>query len=87
MIADRLHVAAVDNNGAVLASAAVPGQRSRMPGRVASPGDVTRSPGLVTRRNAGVFVVSGGLTTARLLTRPASAVVDESSPTRAGFTA
>jgi surface antigen len=86
MIADRLHVAAVDSHGAVLVRAALPGERSRMPGRVGSPGDVTRSPGLVTRRNAGVFVVSGGRTTARLLTRPASAVVDESSPTRAGFT-
>ncbi|WP_165354309.1 CHAP domain-containing protein [Nocardioides glacieisoli] len=86
MIADRLHVAAVDSNGAVLVRAAVPGERSHMPARVGTTGDPTRSPGLVTRRNAGTFVVSGGRTTARLLTRPASAVVDESSPTRAGFT-
>ena len=86
MLGGRLHVAAVDRSGAVLVRAAVPGEHSRMPGRVGSARDVTRSPGLVTRRNAGVFVVSGGRTTARLLTRPASAVVDESSPTRAGFT-
>lgn len=86
MLGGRLHVAAVDSRGAVLVRAAVPGERSRMPGRVGPAGDVTRSPGLVTRRNAGVFVVAGGRTTARLLTRPASAVVDESSPTRAGFT-
>ncbi len=86
MIAGRLHVAAVDGHGAVLVRAAVPGERSRMPGHAGATGDVTRSPGLVTRHNAGVFVVRGGRTTARLLTRPASAVVDRSAPTRAGFT-
>ncbi|HEV2798194.1 MAG TPA: CHAP domain-containing protein [Nocardioides sp.] len=87
LIAGRLHVAAVDRSGAVLVRAAVPGERSHVPGRVGRAGDVTRSPGLVTRRDGGVFVVAGGrTTTARLLARPASAVVDESSPTRAGFT-
>lgn len=86
VLGGHLHVAAVDRRGAVLVRAAVPGERSQMPGRVARAGDVTRSPGLVTRRNAGVFVVSGRRTTARLLTRPASALVDASSPTKAGFT-
>ena len=52
--------------------------------RVAS-GDPTRSPGLVTRRNDGVFVVTGP-GAPRLLTRPASAVVVRTAPTRAGFT-
>ncbi|MCF6378859.1 CHAP domain-containing protein [Nocardioides KLBMP 9356] len=85
MLAGRLHVAAVDRSGAVLVRAAVPGERSRVPGRVGA-GDLTRSPGLVTRRNAGVFVVAGRRTTPTLLTRPASAVVDSSLPTRAGFT-
>ena len=87
VVAGRLHVAAVDRSGVVLVRAAVPGERSHVPGRVGRAGDVTRSPGLVTRRNGGVFVVAGGrTTTARLLARPASAVVDASSPTRAGFT-
>ena len=47
---------------------------------------VLEKAGLVTRRNAGTFVVAGGRATARLLTRPASAVVDRSLPRRAGFT-
>ena len=84
--AGRQHVAAVAVHGAVLVRAGVPGQRSRVPARVGPAGDVTRSPGLVTRRNGGVFVVGGGRTTPRLLTRPAWALVDASSPTRAGFT-
>ncbi len=86
MLAGRLHVAAVDSTGAVLVRAAVPGERSRMPARVGTTGDVTRSPGLVTRHNAGTFVIAGGRSAARLLTRPAAAVVDASAPKRAGFT-
>ena len=89
VVADRLHVAAVDHRGAVLLRAAVPGERSRLAARARSARDVTRSPGLVTRSNAGVFVVahtSGRATRSRLLARPASAVVDASAPTRAGFT-
>jgi hypothetical protein len=46
--------------------------------------DLTRSPGLMIRRNGGLFVVAGS--GSRLLARPASAVVDGSLPTRAGFT-
>ena len=55
-----------------------------------SAGDPTRSPGLVTRSNAGVIVVASDQRrplTSRLLTRPASAVAGTSAPTRAGFTA
>jgi surface antigen len=85
MLGGRLHVAAVDGSGAVLVRAAVPGERSRMTSRIGT-GDLTRSPGLVTRRNAGVFVVAGDRGTARLLTRPASAVVDRTLPRSAGFT-
>lgn len=81
--AGRLHVAAVDRRGAVVIRAGVPGERSQLPARVRSTGDPTRSPGLVTRSNAGVFVVAAG---SRLLTRPESAVIGDSSPTRAGFT-
>ena len=89
VVAGRLTVAAVDHRGAVLLRAALPGERSRLSTRARSSGDLTRSPGLVTRNNAGVFVVahtSGRSTRARLLARPAAAVVDRSVPTRAGFT-
>ncbi|NYE37252.1 surface antigen [Nocardioides cavernae] len=85
VVADRLHVAAVDTRGDLFVRAAVPGERSRLTGRVSS-GDPTRSPGLVTRSNAGVFVVAGRAARSRLLTRPASAVVVRTAPTRAGFT-
>ncbi|WP_210650275.1 CHAP domain-containing protein [Nocardioides sp. SYSU D00065] len=87
--AGRLHVAAVSGAGAVLVRAAVPGEQSRLPRRArASTGDPTRSPGLVTRSNAGLFVVAdrGRTATARLLTRPAQAVFGRTAPTRAGFT-
>ncbi|WP_322921200.1 CHAP domain-containing protein [Nocardioides renjunii] len=88
-VAGRLHVAAVDVRGDLLVRAAVPGEGSRVVGRVPSSGDPTRSPGLVTRSNSGVFVVATGrdrVARARLLTRPASAVVRRTAPTRAGFT-
>lgn len=85
VVAGRLHVAAVDRRGDLYVRAAVPGERSRLTGRV-SAGDPTRSPGLVTRSNAGVFVVAGRAARSRLLTRPASAVVVRTAPTRAGFT-
>ncbi|GAA1926269.1 CHAP domain-containing protein [Nocardioides hwasunensis] len=84
-----LQVAALDARGTLLVRAAVPGERSRVAGRIRSTGDPTRSPGLVTRSNAGVFVVDGQGRTARarLLARPASAVAGRTTPTRAGFTA
>ncbi len=87
-ISGRLHVAAVDRLGALLVRAAVPGERSQLPGRVQPQGDPTRSPGLVTRSNAGLFVVAdrGRTARSRLLNRPAWAVTGDSSPTRAGFT-
>jgi len=83
-VAGGLHVAATDHTGAVVVRGAVPGQASRLPRGARSARDLTRSPGLVTRRNAGVFVVAG--TGYRLLTRPAAAVVEDSLPTSAGFT-
>lgn len=85
-IAGRLHVAAVDRDGALLVRAAVPGERSQLPARIPSEGDPARSPGLVTRSNAGVFVVAGRTARPRLLTRPTWAVTGVTSPTRAGFT-
>ncbi len=87
-VAGVLHVAGAMSNGSVHVRAAVPGERSRLAADVPASGDPTRSPGLVTRNNAGVFVVSGGRpsTGARLLTRPASSLVGDSAPTRAGFT-
>jgi surface antigen len=88
-VAGRLHLAAVDARGAVLLRAALPGERSRLTVRARSSSDLTRSPGLVTRSNAGVFVVAhtaGRSTRSRLLARPASALVGHSAPTRAGFT-
>ena len=83
-VAGGLHVAATDHAGAVVVRSAVPGERSRLPGRVRSTRDLTRSPGLVTRSNAGLFVIARS--GSHLLARPAAAVVDDSSPTRAGFT-
>ncbi len=90
VVGGRLAVAAVDHRGAVLLRAALPGQRLRLATRARSSRDLTRSPGLVTRSNGGVFVVAhtaSRSTRSRLLARPASAVVDQSSPTRAGFVA
>ncbi|CUR61045.1 exported hypothetical protein [metagenome] len=88
-VAGRLVVAAVDARGTLRLRAGVEGHRSRLVPRLRSAGDPTRSPGLVTRRNGGVFVVSEGARRApesRLLTRPASAVSGDTSPTRGGFT-
>lgn len=82
--AGELHVAATDAGGAVVVRSAVPGERSDLPRRVRSTRDLTLSPGLLTRHDAGVFVVARA--GARLLTRPAAAVVDDSLPTSAGFT-
>ncbi len=84
-----LVVAAADARGTVRVRPAVPGQPVRVRVRPLPGGDPTRSPALVTRANAGVFVVSGdGPRAGRtgLLTRPATALVRDSSPTRAGFT-
>jgi hypothetical protein len=69
-----LHVVATDRTGAVVVRSAVPGQPSRLPVRVRAPRDLTRSPGLVTRRGAGLFVVTRS--GPRLLARPTPAVVD-----------
>lgn len=87
-IGGRLHVAAVARDGALLVRAAVPGERSQLPGTISAHGDPTRSPGLVTRSNAGLFVVAdrGRTPSARLLTRPSWAVSGRTAPTRAGFT-
>ena len=83
-VAGSLHLAGTDSDGAVVVRSAVPGEPSRLPRGVRSTRDLTRSPGLVTRRDAGVFVVVR--TGSRLLTRPAAAVVGDSLPTSAGFT-
>lgn len=92
-VAGRLVVAVVDRRGTLRLRAAVPGQRPRLAPRAAarpgSAGDPTRSPGLVTRRNGGVFLVAADgprAPRARLLTRPAAAVSGDTSPTRGGFT-
>ena len=87
-VAGRLLVAAVRTDGSLAVSAAVPGVGSRQGHRTMPGTDPTRSPGLVTRHHAGLFVVAdrGRTATARLLSRPAWAVVVRTSPTRAGFT-
>ncbi|WP_165355030.1 CHAP domain-containing protein [Nocardioides oleivorans] len=87
-VAGRLYVAAVDTTGALRVRPGIPGEASRLPGRVRSTGDPTRSPGLVTRHNAGTYVVAdrGRTTSARLLARPADAVIGRGAPKRAGFT-
>ncbi|WP_299922529.1 CHAP domain-containing protein [uncultured Nocardioides sp.] len=69
-----LHVVATDRTGAVVVRSAVPGQPSRLPVRVRAPRDLTRSPALVMRRGAGLFVVTRS--GPRLLARPTPAVVD-----------
>jgi surface antigen len=87
-VAGRLYVTAVDARGALRVRPGVPGVPSRLPGRVGTSRDLTRSPGLVTRHNNGVYVVAdrGSTTSARLLTRPAAALVGRTAPKRAGFT-
>ncbi|WP_415839439.1 CHAP domain-containing protein [Nocardioides zeicaulis] len=89
VVGGQLVVAATDAGGAVQVRSAVPGRRTHFTARVRSTGDPTASPAVVTRARSGVFVVVGeGPRTgrARLLTRPAAALVRDSSPTRAGFT-
>lgn len=83
-VGGQLHVAATDARGGVVVRTAVPGAPSHLRRGVRPARDLTLSPGLVTRRDGGVFVVAR--TGARLLTRPAAAVVDDSLPTSAGFT-
>ena len=84
-LAGRLHVAP---STATARSSSVPPCRANAP--APGPRPLGRRPHplprLVTRSNAGVFVVAGGDGSPRLLTRPASAVAGTSSPTRAGFT-
>jgi surface antigen len=82
--AGGLHVVATDGTGAVVVRSAVRGQ-PRLPVRVRAPRDLTRSPALVTRREAGLFVVTRS--GPRLLARPTPAVVDplpSRSPARSG---
>jgi surface antigen len=83
-VAGDLHVAATAAGGAVVVRGAVPGQRSQVGRGARAAGDLTLSPGLLTRRDGGVYVVARA--GARLLARPAAAVVDDSVPTSAGFT-
>lgn len=83
-VAGRLHVAATDARGAVVVRSAVPGVRSHLGRTARQARDLTLSPGLLTRRDGGVFVVAR--TGPRLLARPAAAAVDDSLPTSAGFT-
>lgn len=74
-----LHVVGTDHTGTIVVRSAVPGRPAR-PVRVRAPRDLTRSPGLVTRRQAGLFVVTRS--GPRLLARPRPPVVDP-LPTRA----
>ncbi len=78
-VAGGLHVAATDRTGAVVVTSAVPGRPSR---HVGTGRDLTRSPGLVTRRGAELVVARDG---SRLLARPASARVEDLRPVRPGF--
>src|SRR5690349_10328800 len=79
-VAGGLHVAATDRTGAVVVVSTVPGRPSRRLGRA---GDPTRSPGLVTRPEAGLLVVARA--GSRLLARPAAPRVDDLRPARPGF--
>ena len=79
-VAGGLHVAATDRTGAVVVTSTVPGRPSR---RVGAGRDLTRSPGLVTRRKVGLLVVAR--TGSRLLARPAAARVEDLRPARPGF--
>jgi hypothetical protein len=83
-VAGQLHVAATDARGSAVVRSAVPGTPSHLRRGVRAARDLTLSPGLVTRRDGGVFVVAGS--GARLLARPSAAAVDGSLPTSAGFT-
>ena len=88
-VAGRLQVAVVDVRGAVILRAAMPGGRAHVGAAMRSTGDPTRSVGLLTRSNGGVFVVTTDghkVGQPRLLTRPATALIGDSAPTRAGFT-
>jgi hypothetical protein len=78
-VAGGLHVAATDRTGAVVVTSTVPGRTSR---RVGAGRDLTRSPGLVTRRGAQLVVARTG---SRLLARPVAARVEELRPVRPGF--
>jgi len=87
-VAGALQVAAVTPSGRVVVRPALPGQRSPLGTFVAGTSAVTDSPGLLTKRNSGVFVVAerAGGSVDRLLTRPATAVTKRHGPSRAGFT-
>ena len=78
-VAGGLHVAATDRTGAVVVTSTVPGRPAR---RVGVGRDLTRSPGLVTRRGAELVVARIG---SRLLARPAAARVEDLRPAPAGF--
>ena len=75
-VAGGLHVAATDRTGAVVVTSAVPGRPSR---RVGAGRDLTRSPGLVTRRGAELVVARTGVTPAR----PAGCSAGRGPPSRA----
>ena len=79
-VAGGLHVAATDRTGAVVVRSAVPGRPVR---RVGAGRNLTRSPGLVTRREVGLLVVARS--GSRLLARPAAARVEDLRPARPGF--
>jgi hypothetical protein len=72
-------VAATDRTGAVVVTSTVPGRPTR---RLGAGRDLTRSPGLVTRRGAELVVARTG---SRLLARPAAARVEDLRPARPGF--
>ena len=78
-VAGGLHVAATDGTGSVVVTSTVPGRPSR---RVGAGRDLTRSPGLVTRRGAELVVARTG---SRLLARPAAARVEDLRPAQPGF--
>jgi hypothetical protein len=79
-VAGGLHVAATDHTGAVVVVSTVPGRPSRQLGPAR---DLTRSPAMVTRRDAGLLVVAR--TGSRYLARPAAPEVDDLRPARPGF--
>ena len=79
-VAGGLHVAATDRTGAVVVRSAVPGRGVR---RIAAGRDLTRSPGLLTRRGPGLVVVARAGT--RLVARPVSPRLEELRPSRPGF--
>ncbi|MCY4725192.1 CHAP domain-containing protein [Nocardioides sp. STR2] len=75
-----LQVAATDHTGAVVVVSTVPGRPSH---RIGAARDLTRSPGVVTRRDAGLLVVAR--TGSRYLARPVAPEVDDLRPARPGF--